>query len=100
MAVKTLKTDIVENDNSFFIEANTLQMLKHDKIVKFIGMAIDEKPYYMIMEYIDGGSLLAYLQSFKTETERRELSTKLKLKLCLDCAEGMEFLEANKVIHR
>ena len=86
-----------EDLKTFVSEGRTLQKFDHKNIVKFIGIAIDEKPVYIVMELVNGGCLHSYLQK-NSSIER--LSTAEKLKLCEDCAEGMEYLEKNNVIHR
>lgn len=99
--MKSLKDEFEpEQRQEFFREANILHNLRHDKIVRFIGMKLENNPIYMVMEFIDGGSLQSYLLSFRTEAERQQLRRSQKLKLCTDCAEGMLYLEKNQIIHR
>lgn len=43
-------------------EANVLSKLNHPNIIKYIGICIDHDDTYLIMEYMDGGSLLAFVK--------------------------------------
>jgi serine/threonine protein kinase len=74
-----------ENVKEFVREGRLLQRYDHKNIVKFIGIAIDEKPIYILMEFINGGSCSSFLQR---NNSINKLSTHRKLKLCEDCAEG------------
>ena len=97
VAIKSCSSTSNDDLKKFFSEGRTLQKFDHKNIVRFIGIAIDEKPVYIIMEFINGGCLHSFLQK-RHSIDR--LSTSDKLKLCEDCAEGMEYLERINVVHR
>ena len=86
-----------ENVKQFVREGRQLQRFNHKNIVRFIGIAIDEKPIYILMEFVNGGCLHSYL---KKHNCIEKLGTQNKLKLSEDCAEGMEYLEKNNIVHR
>jgi len=93
VAIKSCKETIDEESKKKFVEeGRLLQKYDHENIVKFIGIAVDEQPMYIIMELMKDGSLLSYLRQNRT---KKQLPLKLKLKLCRDCTSGIEYF-----IHR
>ena len=50
-----------ESSIEFFKEATTVSHLKHENIVEFIGVCLENN--YLIMELMEGGQLLEYLHS-------------------------------------
>ena len=71
-----------ENVKQFVREGRQLQRFNHKNIVRFIGIAIDEKPIYILMEFVNGGCLHSYL---KKHNCIEKLGTQNKLKLSEDC---------------
>jgi serine/threonine protein kinase len=98
VAIKTCKNSMQQEDKvKFVIEGNQLKKFNHPNIVGFIGIAVDEEPIYIIMELVNGGSLLSYLKNHQND---ELLPLKIKMDLCNDCAAGMQYLEECGVIHR
>jgi serine/threonine protein kinase len=97
VAIKSCSSMSNDDLKKFFYEFRKIYKFDHKNIVKFIGLAIDEKPVYILMEFINGGCLHSFLQKHHSIDR---LPTSDKLKLCEDCAEGMEYLERNNVVHR
>ena len=87
----------IKDINVLVRECRQLQRINHKNIARFIGIAIDEKPIYILMEFVNGGCLHSYL---KKHNCIEKLGTQNKLKLSEDCAEGMEYLEKNNIVHR
>lgn len=86
VAIKSCNANIKDDEMKKFVaEGRLLQKYDHKNIVKFIGIAIDEKPIYILMELINGGSCHSYLHR---NNDINKLPTQKKLKLCEDCAEG------------
>ncbi len=71
VAIKRLLTHLMDHDSSeeilerFKIEAMSIAKLKHRNIVEVYDYDYDDKGYYIVMEYIDGGSLSDYLKKLK-----------------------------------
>lgn len=101
VAIKSLKPDGFRKDmadetekKKFLDEGRLLQNINHKNIVRFIGIVYDSNPIKIVMEYINGGSLLNYIKT------HFDIKISMMLRFCEDCARGMEFLEQKNVIHR
>ena len=91
VAIKTTKrfslcTDLIK-------EAIMLQKYQHKNIVKFIGISLLREPIQLVMELVEGGSLLNVLR------KNPNISVNKKLKLSKDCTEALLYLENNHVLH-
>lgn len=69
--------------------------LSHPKLVQLYGVCSQQKPMYIVTEFMEQGSLLNFLR-----LRRGGFSLGSLLSFCLDVCEGMEHLEANGFIHR
>lgn len=69
--------------------------LSHPKLVQLYGVCSQQKPIYIVTEFMEHGCLLNFLRQ-----RRGSLSLGFLLSICLDVSEGMEHLEANGFIHR
>lgn len=75
----------------FFID----RKLSHSRLVQLYGVCIQQKPLYIVTEFMENGCLLNYLRERKGKLRREML-----LSMCQDTCEGMEYLERNCFIHR
>jgi len=76
-------------------EVNILKALKHMNIVGFIGFKKLDGFDYMIMEYMNAGSLLNYIRSHFKDIKEEDLIFMTK-----QITKGMEYLELKKIVHR
>jgi len=67
--------------------------LRMPYIVTFYGKTVSPDKTYLVMEYVPYGNLA------KLMTQRR-FSLRLKARLALDIARGMNYLHKNRIIHR
>lgn len=96
VAVKTCRDSLSEEMKKKFLqEAHILQQYSHPNIVRFIGIASQKHPVMIVMEYVSGGSLLAYLRK-----RGSKLKLKTLLRMCIDAAAGMKYLEQKQCLHR
>ena len=91
VAIKTLKKD--ENIADYFKEAITASKLKHDNIVEFLGISLENKS--IILELMEGGQLLDYLRSNKNDLTLWDL-----INISHDIVKGCEYLEQKNFVHR
>lgn len=103
VAVKLLRLDSCEDatvaaklERQFMQEVHCLSQLHHPNIVKFMAASWKPPVCCLIMEYVPGGSLRAFLH----RNESGSLSIKTILSMALDVAMGMEYLHSQGVVHR
>ncbi|EYC23910.1 hypothetical protein Y032_0014g2210 [Ancylostoma ceylanicum] len=98
VAVKTLKSDTELSKakiKEMMKEARLMRDLKHPNVVCIYGVALLEHPLYIILEFVPGGALDAYLRKNKNTIDRDE-----RLLMAMGAAWGMEYLHKSKVLHR
>eukprot|EP00112_Aurelia_sp_Birch-Aquarium-sp1_P019816 Seg4983.1 transcript_id=Seg4983.1/GoldUCD/mRNA.D3Y31 product="Tyrosine-protein kinase transforming protein Fps" protein_id=Seg4983.1/GoldUCD/D3Y31 len=96
VAVKMLKAfDNTKHRRDFEKEVESLKKLNHPNIVKMIDTYIDKDKFYIIMEYLEKGSLLSLLQREKERISQRDLT-----RFAGDIACGMHYLSGNRIVHR
>jgi len=76
-------------------EMSILSSLQHPNIVRLIGLKKYKEELYMIMELMNGGSLLQYIRKYETSLKENDL-----LDMAQQIALGMEYLEEKKIIHK
>jgi len=89
---------LLRNLNSRILsqEISLLTKFDHPNVVKFLGVfASADKMAYIVMEYMNKGALNSLL-----ETQRNEISISHLLEMCKQVAQGMEYLESKKIVHR
>ena len=91
VALKKLKRN--ENKIDFYKEAIAASKLKHDNIVKFIGICKDSN--IIVMELMEGGQLLSYLHSKCNDLSQLDL-----LDMTLDIVKACAYLQKMKFVHR
>jgi len=80
----------------FLAEAAVMTELRHPHLVQLIGVSLDEKPVFIITEFMEKGSLLDYLRS----RGRAVIQKQDQLGFARDVADGMAYLEHKDLIHR
>ncbi|GMR55847.1 hypothetical protein PMAYCL1PPCAC_26042, partial [Pristionchus mayeri] len=94
VAAKML-TDM-DNDSSHALwkEARVMQEYDHPNITKFYGVCNDALPYYLVMEFISGGSVDNYLK------DNPKLNVYKRTKMAMEAAAGLDYLHSRLCIHR
>lgn len=95
VAIKQLQfTDVTDVEvESLGREIAVLSSLHHRYLIEFVG-ATNDNPYWIITEYMSGGSLYHWLRECKNITG-------IKLtQIALEVAIGMEYLHSKNIIHR
>ncbi|RWS17732.1 tyrosine-protein kinase JAK2-like protein, partial [Dinothrombium tinctorium] len=75
-------------------EIEIMKKLNHKNIVEIKGF-VEEPQIMLVMEYLELGSLVAYLK-----VKRDSKETVPFIKFACDIAEGMEYLESKSIVHR
>ncbi|VDM47144.1 unnamed protein product [Toxocara canis] len=103
VAVKTLKGIMHKKQRAEFMkaikeaalqEAKLMKRFDHKNIVRLYGVAPQEEPIMIILEYAAGGSLKSHLRNCKS------VSVGQLIKYVIDAARGMCYLSGRQVIHR
>ncbi|KAM5178131.1 tyrosine-protein kinase Srms [Callospermophilus lateralis] len=95
VAVKTIKSaNMKMADLAKEIEA--LKTLRHERLIRLYAVCSDGEPVYIVTELMCKGSLQSYLGS----PEGQALSLPLLLSFTCQVAEGMGYLEEQRVVHR
>lgn len=79
--------------NQFMREVELLRRLSHPGIVQYIGMSRSEKSLDIVLEYVEGGSLLSALKSFGPFNER------LAAEYCARILDSLCYLHGQEVVH-
>ena len=75
-------------------EARLMLKLKHPNIVRLWGVAVDEQPLYIIIEFVDGTSLDKYLR-----TNKDTLTLPERLTMTLGAARGLHYCHKMNLVH-
>ncbi|KAJ3100710.1 hypothetical protein HDU97_001997 [Phlyctochytrium planicorne] len=98
VVVKRLKVQALSkaNEEDFKREAATLASLNHPKIVRFLGVVIEQERYSIVMEYLPLGSLFSFY------SQNPVIPISERISLALDLATGMKYLHDcdPPVLHR
>ncbi|KAL4612862.1 inactive tyrosine-protein kinase 7-like [Arapaima gigas] len=99
--VKSLQTHDEQLQLQFRREADMFGKLNHTNVVRLLGLCREAEPHYMILEYVDLGDLKQFLRISQSEDDKRHpLSTKQKVSICTQVAEGMEHLSNHRFVHK
>ena len=77
-------------------EAELMKQIKHENLVKLIGVCTKERPIYIITEYMPLGNLLEYLR----QAEKSDLPAQTLLYMASQVSLAMKYLESRNFIHR
>jgi serine/threonine protein kinase len=97
VAIKLMKAGVEDEAlrTRFFVEGQSVAKLDHANIIKIWGLDTDERSRpYIVMEYIEGDDLKAYID------KRIYLSFDEKLRIISEVCRGLHHAHENGVIHR
>lgn len=81
--------------NSFFVEARAAGMLQHPHIVGLYDAGAEGDVSYIVMEYIDGDTLLPMCKKNGVR-----LATEKIVEIAFKCAKALDFSHSKGVLHR
>ncbi|XP_072543350.1 receptor-interacting serine/threonine-protein kinase 1 [Salminus brasiliensis] len=95
VVLKTVYTGPPRNEQkpSLLEEGSLMNRLNHERVVKLLGVILEDGDYSLVMELIPKGNLLAML-------ERVSVPVSIKGRIILEILEGMVYLTDNHVIHK
>ncbi|XP_027354325.1 serine/threonine-protein kinase STY46-like isoform X2 [Abrus precatorius] len=97
VVIKVLKNENL-NENiqkEFAQEAYILSKIQHKNIVKFVGACTKPPNFYLVTEYMSGGSMYDFLHK-----QKNVLALPSLLKVATDISKGMKYLHQHDIIHR
>ncbi|KAI4585669.1 hypothetical protein MJG53_005903 [Ovis ammon polii x Ovis aries] len=94
VAIKAIREGAMCEED-FIEEAKVMMKLTHPKLVQLYGVCTQQKPIYIVTEFMERGCLLNFLRQ-----RQGHFSRDILLSMCQDVCEGMEYLERNSFIHR
>jgi serine/threonine protein kinase/tetratricopeptide (TPR) repeat protein len=98
IAIKSLKAEAMRDDpevvQRFAREAETLRKLNHPNIVKVLATAQEDNAHYIIMEFVEGGSLADWI------TEHGKMPVDRILNIALDLSDALTRAHRLKIVHR
>ncbi|XP_031593450.1 inactive tyrosine-protein kinase 7 [Oreochromis aureus] len=101
--VKSLQTRDEQLQLDFRREAEMFAKLSHPNVVRLLGLCREADPHYMILEYYDLGDLKQFLRISKSKDDKvksQPISTKTKVSICTQVAQGMEHLSNHRFVHK
>ncbi|ELP85783.1 protein serine/threonine kinase, putative [Entamoeba invadens IP1] len=96
VAIKTLKKiKILENVlDDFLTEIEMLEKIRCEYIVSYFGSAWNKAECCLVTEFAELGSLSTLMEN------KQKVSLKIREKIMLDAARGIEYLHNNGILHR
>lgn len=100
VAVKSMKPGSMELQE-FLAEADTMQKLKHPRLVKLFGLCTipNDQPLLIVCELVSNGALLDHLRKRKI-VEHNLHSIGELISMGAQVASGMAYLESQNIVHR
>lgn len=94
VAIKQLK-DKDRGEQSFLQEASVMTSLRHDNLVRLIGVVLGET-IFLVTEFMGKGNLVEYLRT----RGRSVITKKDQINFATDTCAAMEYLESKNLVHR
>lgn len=96
VAIKQNDIADLSNDEIYNIsrEALYLESMKHKNVVKYINSYTNDKCFYTIMQYAEGGELQSYILENKWISERKSK------KIFSQMTDAIKYIHSKNIIHR
>ncbi|NXF80349.1 RIPK1 kinase, partial [Sclerurus mexicanus] len=82
-----------EYNVSLLEEGRIMRRLQHDRVVKLLGIVLEDGNYSLVMEYVDRGNMMKVLQQVS-------LPLTVKGRFVLEITEGMLYLHEQGFVHK
>lgn len=96
VVLKTMYTGLLRNEDrkrSLLEEGNIMASLNHERVVKLLGVIMEDRDCSLVMELLPRGNLLVML-------EEVSVPMSLKGRIILEILEGMVYLTERNVLHK
>ncbi|XP_075051447.1 tyrosine-protein kinase Tec [Mixophyes fleayi] len=94
VAIKAIREGAMSEED-FIEEAKVMMKLTHPKLVQLYGVCTEQRPIYIVTEFMEHGCLLNYLRQ-----KHGQFNPDILLSMCYDVCEGMSYLEQSNFLHR
>ena len=95
--IKILRKQLSNSKNKMYRSQNEIQILKsinHQNLLKLYQILEDEKNYYLVTEYANGGTLYEYISN------RKKISENTASIFFVQLIYAIEYLESKNIAHR
>ncbi|XP_063307848.1 receptor-interacting serine/threonine-protein kinase 1 [Pelobates fuscus] len=82
-----------EDRNALLEEGKLMRQLNHERIVKLLGVILENENYSLVIEYMQKGNLLSVLKQVAVPLS-------IKTRSILEIIEGMKYLHSKNVVHK
>ncbi|NXH86102.1 RIPK1 kinase, partial [Edolisoma coerulescens] len=82
-----------EYNVSLLEEGRIMRRLQHDRVVKLLGVILEDGNYSLVMEYVDRGNMMKVLQNLS-------LPLSVRGRFVLEITEGMLYLHEQGFVHK
>ncbi|NWH40687.1 RIPK1 kinase, partial [Chloropsis hardwickii] len=82
-----------EYNVSLLEEGKIMRRLQHDRVVKLLGVILEDGNYSLVMEYVDRGNMMKVLQNLS-------LPLSVRGRFVLEITEGMLYLHEQGFVHK
>ncbi|NXY23600.1 RIPK1 kinase, partial [Atrichornis clamosus] len=82
-----------EYNVSLLEEGRIMRRLQHDRVVKLLGIILEDGNYSLVMEYVDRGNMMKVLQKLS-------LPLSVRGRFILEITEGMLYLHEQGFVHK
>uniref|UniRef100_A0A8C6V5Z1 Receptor (TNFRSF)-interacting serine-threonine kinase 1, like n=1 Tax=Neogobius melanostomus TaxID=47308 RepID=A0A8C6V5Z1_9GOBI len=96
VVLKTMYTGLLRNDDrkrSLLEEGNIMASLNHERVVKLLGVIMEDRDCSLVMELLPRGNLLVML-------EMVSVPMSVKGRIILEILEGMVYLTERNILHK
>eukprot|EP00095_Tigriopus_kingsejongensis_P006584 maker-scaffold445_size168248-snap-gene-0.27 protein:Tk06584 transcript:maker-scaffold445_size168248-snap-gene-0.27-mRNA-1 annotation:"hypothetical protein DAPPUDRAFT_60789" len=109
VAVKTLRSSATDKEKRDILhELGMMKLLDpHPNVVSLLGCCTEKDPIFIIIEYVNGGTLQEFLRTSRSEHnyknlhgESQSLTARDLTSFAFQIAKGMAYLSSKKIIHR
>lgn len=83
-----------EYNEALLEEGKMMHRLRHERVVKLLGIIIEEGNYSLVMEYMEQGNLMHVLKT------KESVPLSVKGRIIVEIIEGMHYLHDEGVIHK